>query len=282
MGIRTAIQWCDSTVNPTTGCDGCELWAPGRGGPCYAGHLHQSRLALSLPVLYAPRFEEVRLAPGRTAKAAGWQPLAGRMRADKPWLGVLPRMIFVGDTGDFASAAVPDDYLVGELYDVPSSRRGGRHLWLCLTKRPGRMADLPLPPLVGGSRWPDNVWVGTSVTGAASLSRLDQLKRVRARRRFASVEPLREPVDLAPWLGWLDWVVAGGESRQAGHDPRPFDLAWADDLARQCAAAGVPFFLKQLGSSPVEGGRPVRLRDGHGGDWAEWPARLRVRQVPQP
>ena len=22
----TKIQWCDSTVNPVMGCDGCELW----------------------------------------------------------------------------------------------------------------------------------------------------------------------------------------------------------------------------------------------------------------
>ncbi len=26
MGLKTNIEWCDSTVNPTTGCDGCELW----------------------------------------------------------------------------------------------------------------------------------------------------------------------------------------------------------------------------------------------------------------
>ena len=26
MSIKTKIQWCDSTVNPTMGCDGCELW----------------------------------------------------------------------------------------------------------------------------------------------------------------------------------------------------------------------------------------------------------------
>ena len=26
MSKTTKIQWCDSTVNPTMGCDGCELW----------------------------------------------------------------------------------------------------------------------------------------------------------------------------------------------------------------------------------------------------------------
>lgn len=26
MGEKTNIEWCDSSVNPTTGCDGCKLW----------------------------------------------------------------------------------------------------------------------------------------------------------------------------------------------------------------------------------------------------------------
>ena len=26
MSVKTKIQWCDSTVNPTMGCDGCEIW----------------------------------------------------------------------------------------------------------------------------------------------------------------------------------------------------------------------------------------------------------------
>jgi hypothetical protein len=70
MGKGTDIQWCDDTVNPTTGCSGCELWVPGKGGPCYAGNQHERRLAKALPGLYDPVFTNVRLAPGRTAEAA--------------------------------------------------------------------------------------------------------------------------------------------------------------------------------------------------------------------
>jgi protein gp37 len=28
MSVTTKIQWCDSTCNPTMGCEGCELWNP--------------------------------------------------------------------------------------------------------------------------------------------------------------------------------------------------------------------------------------------------------------
>jgi hypothetical protein len=44
----------------------------------------------------------------------------------------------------------------------------------------------------------------------------------------------------------------------------------------------VPVFVKQLGSRPAEGDARLRLRDGHGGDWSEWPADLRVREMPLP
>lgn len=43
MSANTTIQWCDSTVNPVQGCDGCELWAANRRS-CYAGRIH-SRFA---------------------------------------------------------------------------------------------------------------------------------------------------------------------------------------------------------------------------------------------
>ena len=42
MAETTGIQWVDGTVNPTMGCDGCELWNT-RTKKCYAGKLHQLR-----------------------------------------------------------------------------------------------------------------------------------------------------------------------------------------------------------------------------------------------
>ena len=113
----------------------------------------------------------------------------------------------------------------------------------------------------------------------------------------------------------LDWVIVGGES---GPGARPFDLAWARSIVEQCKAAGVPVFVKQLGASAIDGklsnvelvlggkGRPrpanqpldeqtatgivgefggfdrrVNLRDRKGGDPAEWPEDLRVREFPE-
>lgn len=87
----------------------------------------------------------------------------------------------------------------------------------------------------------------------------------------------------------VDWVIAGGES---GPGARRSELRWFEDLRDQCAAAAVPFFLKQLGARAVDGHatcvdcthepgpHPLGLRHPKGGDVAEWPEDLRVRQMP--
>lgn len=82
----------------------------------------------------------------------------------------------------------------------------------------------------------------------------------------------------------LDWIIVGGES---GPSARPCDVAWIRSIAQQCKAAGVPVFVKQLGANPHEqfGGagalRPMLKRGNRkGGDPAEWPEDLRVREWP--
>jgi Bacteriophage protein gp37 len=88
-------------------------------------------------------------------------------------------------------------------------------------------------------------------------------------------------------------VIVGGES---GAKARPCDVEWIADILAQCDFTGTPAFVKQLGSRPVTpdlthwGGRyallPDRsgyaldLNDSHGGDPAEWPEELRVREFP--
>lgn len=93
----------------------------------------------------------------------------------------------------------------------------------------------------------------------------------------------------------IDWIIVGGES---GPQARPCDIEWIRSVVRQGKDAGVPVFVKQLGaraSDPENGiaGRSLdvhpdaaglvsrRLRDPEGGDPAEWPEDLRVRQTPE-
>jgi protein gp37 len=150
-----------------------------------------------------------------------------------------------------------------------------------------------------------NVWLGVSVEDQARADeRIPYLLGTPAAVRFVSAEPLLGPVDLTrvvldegvaeDVLGdadlradpkappCLDWVIVGGES---GPRARPFDLAWARQMVATCLEREVPIFVKQLGAQPFDSARvgemqDVGLADRKGGDPAEWPADLRVRQMP--
>lgn len=312
MGQRTNIEWCDSTVNPSTGCDGCELWNGRDIRVCYAGNLHEGRLAKSLPMLYAPDFQEVRLAPRRMMEAARWPDLRGKDRPDKPWLNGLPRMIFVGDMGDFMSKGVPDEYFENEILGTIKSPKGSRHFWLLLTKQIGRLADLS--EKLGGL--PDNCMAMTTVTRQQYVRpRVSDLLKVKCRWHGISAEPMWEEINLRPFLPvggagrffkdvkslesngrtyprkpQIDWVIIGGESEQENTTPKPFEIEWGMSLIEQGRHAGVRAFVKQLGSSPFVRSSPslagapqvvpLKLRDPKGGDPGEWPSDLRVRLVP--
>lgn len=190
--------------------------------------------------------------------------------------------------------------------------------WLLLTKRPENVARMApeLHEEVGDTRrrLPDNVWLGTTCEDQQRADeRIPHLLGVPAAVRFLSVEPMLGPVDLMPYIAEYDatanglgepgeyvalppsargiaWVIVGGES---GAGARPFDVAWARDVVEQCRVARVACFVKQLGAHPSEhetraaGGKWVPMVEGSpihdpkGGDPAEWPEDLRVRQFPK-
>ena len=94
----------------------------------------------------------------------------------------------------------------------------------------------------------------------------------------------------------------GGES---GPGARPCDVSWIRSIKDQCGAAGVACFVKQLGAKPFAAndgchpglrgcehvslsggacdccGRFPAVKDKKGGDPSEWPADLRVREMPR-
>jgi len=155
---------------------------------------------------------------------------------------------------------------------------------------------------------------------AAADARIPHLLKCPAAVRFISAEPLLGPIDLqqavtcgcpnggkceidgstghrvipdsaeggmliecaCSRLGGIDWVIVGGES---GKGARPCNVEWIRSIVRQCREAGVACFVKQLGKEPYwdasDGERmSMHLSDPKGGDPAEWPEDLRVREWP--
>ena len=88
-------------------------------------------------------------------------------------------------------------------------------------------------------------------------------------KKYLSLEPLLAPVSLWHFCDFgkcFDAVILGGET---GHGARPMNPDWAISVVRQCKAAGVPIFVKQIHIN----GKPSK-------DMSEWPEELRVRELP--
>ena len=317
MSGVSSIQWTDRTWNPVVGCtkvsQGCKN--------CYAKTLHDARHTaylrghLQTIPQYAHPFETVQTIPARIADPLRWRgpsrvfvnSMSDLFHEDVPFEFV--RLVF-------AVAAVAPQHTFQILTKRPARMRefftwleAHPHRWhpldqmhqaanthFCAVDTTVSRADARAwdraphysPERVG---WPlPNVWLGVSVEHqAAADERIPLLAETPAAVRFLSMEPLLEPVELSPWLSDpssspVDWVIIGGES---GTKARVFDLDWARRILVRCQWHGVPVFVKQLGRCPVayENGVAVwpeaELRDRHGGDPAEWPEDLRVREFPR-
>lgn len=153
----------------------------------------------------------------------------------------------------------------------------------------------PNPGAAIETHWPlPNVWLGVSAENQETLDeRVPLLLQTPASVRFVSAEPLLERVDLSQFLTLSHrsrrssslWLICGGES---GPGARPCDVEWIRSIVAQCRDAKVPCFVKQLGSRPIldrpqfelDSDTPDSFEHSKGGDPAEWPEDLRVREFP--
>lgn len=95
---------------------------------------------------------------------------------------------------------------------------------------------------------PDNVWIGCTIGAPDKLWRLNQLRKIDARLRWISCEPLLGDLTSSSTsldLSGIGWVVCGGESDARA--PRPMKPEWAIRLSQSCKDQGIPFFFKQRG-----------------------------------
>jgi protein gp37 len=288
MGEQTNIEWCDHTFNPWRGCTKV---SPG------CTHCYAETLSLRNPGVlgkWGPNGVRAVASESYWRKAACWDAAAVRD-------GVRRRVFFsLGDwLEDRADLIRPRRRFLDTICHTPALD------WLLLTKRPElwesvlsktleewvNSGDLARDDFGYHQVWQwlnvdekrdkgyplHNAWVGVSVEDRRyGLPRIERLREIPATLRFLSVEPLLQDLGFLR-LEEVDWVIIGGES---GTSARPCDIHWIRAVVRQCWFAGIPAFVKQLGSNPVEGGKPLRLRDSKGGDPSEWPEDLRIREWP--
>jgi protein gp37 len=158
-------------------------------------------------------------------------------------------VIFVNSMSDLFHEGIPVEF-IRSVFDT--MREANWHTFQILTKRSQRMLEVA-PRL----RWPDNVWMGVSVENQRWTCRVNDLRKVPAKVRFVSCEPLLGPLRLD--LEGISWVIVGGES---GVRARPIDPQWVRQIRQQCEEAGVPFFFKQWGAYDEMGQRVGKRKAG--------------------
>lgn len=339
MSDNTKIEWADSTFNPwigcrkvSPGCENCYMFArQHRFGKKGTDRIRTTPATWRNPVKWnagggicAECGTEIKHVGGGmgdcSCGAIGSGPGEWRHRR------VFPSLC------DWLDPEVPADWLADFLNLI---RNTPRLTWLLLTKRPEKFherifavrdmfwtGNLPYTEEADArgrfvdewaqGRPPHNVWVGTSVESQEYADqRIPELLRIPAALRFLSVEPLMGALDLLGCFttaqreaGFVQWVIVGGES---GPKARLCHVDWIRGVVRQCKAAKVPVFVKQLGSfanvrndgederqwpgnsvpfddryEPAFQGETAPLRFIHpkGGDISEWPEDLRVRELP--
>lgn len=242
MSQISAIEWTDSTWNPVRGCTkvspGCKH--------CYA--LTFAERWRGIPGHPYEQGFDLRLVPEKLREPLAWK---------------SPRRVFVNSMSDLFHEGVPELF-IRQVFAVMGEAHW--HTFQILTKRADRLAELA-PRL----SWPANVWQGVSVESGAYLDRVDHLRKVPAKIRFLSLEPLLEPLPDFDLSG-IHWVIVGGES---GAKHRPIHPDWVRAIRDRCVRDRVAFFFKQWGGARAKAGG--RLLDGQ--EWSQFP---RGNSTPRP
>jgi len=283
---KTKIEWTDETINPIIGCSkisaGCEN--------CYA-----ERMAARLATM--PHTKDRYAGITKGGKWTGKTKLV-ESELLKPLKWRKSKRVFLGSMTDLFHESV--EY--SDIDKILCIMSITRHItYQILTKRPDRMEDYfstrdaPgdvaidwLMSVVGEEAFYEkyddfvcdyfmteginrpNLWLGVTAENQEQADiRIPILLKVPAAKRFVSVEPMLEEINISHYLPqyccngyecgcggsviepppFLDWVIVGGES---GSGARPMNPDWARSIRDQCKDVGVPFFFKQMsGKAPI-------------------------------
>ncbi len=150
-----------------------------------------------------------------------------------------PSRIFVGSTIELFGEWVTDEtikYILKYCQDYP------QHTFIFLTKQPWYLPG----------EFPDNCWIGASVTNQEMFSdALSNLDGIKAPVRFISFEPLLEEVindnrdggfcNLLSFY-FINWLIIGQQT-PVSIKTMP-KIGWVKEIIQAADKAGVPVFLK--------------------------------------
>ncbi|MDR0940398.1 MAG: phage Gp37/Gp68 family protein [Mediterranea sp.] len=225
----TKIEWTERTWNPVTGCTkysaGCEH--------CYAETMSRRLQAM-----------------GNQKYTDGFKPTIHEDALIEPYSWKKPNRIFVCSMSDLFHKDIPVKFIDKVFHTIEETPW---HTYQILTKRSGRMANYFKTHEI-----PSNAWLGTTVEDTKSISRIEDIRSLKASIKFLSCEPLLEDLGILNLEG-IDWVIVGGESGVAA---RPMKEEWVINIKKQVDNKEIPFFFKQWGTWGQDGVRRNKKLNG--------------------
>lgn len=204
------IEWALWSWNPVTGCKhNCPY--------CYARDIAER--------FYEQKFEPAFI-PSRLSA-----PQNTRVPSEAED-NIGYKNVFTCSMADLFGRWVPTEWIQAVLDSVSAAPQWN---FLFLTKFPIRMAEFDFP---------DNAWVGTTVDCQARVKPAeDAFRRINARVKWLSCEPLLEPLEFSD-LGMFQWIVIGGSSKSTQtpewHPPR----AWISRVETKAHEVGCMVYEK--------------------------------------
>jgi len=205
--MANKIGWCDKTINPVVGCNiRCGDW-------CYARR-QAKRQKQNCMMCY-------RFIPHEHLKRL--KQLTPRQK---------PMKVFIDSMWDWNSPGVKPEWcrqIIYKMIECP------QHIFLILSKNPKGFSYY---------EFPENVWLGTSITNMSDEWRAEELRVVGDPElpRFLSLEPMLGYLNIDILKG-IDWVIIGGLSQQ-GKDPLQPPIIAVECILTACEERETPVFMK--------------------------------------
>jgi len=201
MNKQGKISWTNYTWNPIVGCSN-DCWY------CYAKRLAQ-RFPKNFPNDFEPTFYPDRL--------------------DQPTKVKKPSKIFVCSVSDLFAPWTRDKWREAVLRTIEECPV--KHTFQLLTKQPQEIDKK--------YKFPDNVWVGATVNLQSEISKIEEMKKVKAKVKFISFEPLLGKIDAD--LSGIDWVIIG---KLTGSKKVELERDWVKAIVKEVNRQKIPLFLK--------------------------------------
>lgn len=230
MGIKTKIDWCDSTWSPVTGClRNCEY--------CYARKI-ANRFSMQILTGHDHLYicdEPVKRENGSVCPYPfGFDPTFHIRKLGEPQKWKQPKNIFVCSMADLFGDWVPTRW-IADVFNA--CKAAPQHRYLFLTKNPKRYFELNRDGLLPND---DNLWYGTTLTTPIFPLFLSDIHNT-----FISFEPLLEEIVIERMdLSYFNWVIIGAETGNRKGKVIP-EKKWITGIVNECNILETPVFMKE-------------------------------------